>query len=248
MPSKKFSPKSKPLKNLSDPELAHSHPAGTTVHVAQPSVDKKWGRYHYYFYKRNGHLFDMGNKYYKKSLSLLNKCRKISINTNTNIRTLPDNLRNKLEINSISFLVFTKMGFEYLAAEYIPSIKQIKDFKGEEFSLPAENENLIDKIRFLINALDIKLSIPQSLITVLSRRDVVEHPTPQRLYNGSDTEWKNNHLAWVLSGEIEGLMDEIIPYINIIIETAERYIKDNPVPGTVTALLRGMKAGESFKK
>lgn len=248
MPSKRLHTSGKKLKNISDPKLAHSHPAGVKVYFAQPAVDKRWGRFYFYHYPRNYHLFVAGQKAYKKTFKLLEGCRKLPVNPKTNDRTVPEKLRDLLEIASMTYFVLTKMGFEYLTTEYLLAVKQIKDHKHEPFIMPADDDELLEKIKALVSGLGITQPIPQAVMTVLERRDIIEHPTQNRLYNGSETGWKNNHLAWVLSGEIEGLPDQVVPFVNIVVKTAEKYKEDNPIPGILTGLTRGLKSGEPCKK
>ncbi len=248
MPSKRLHTTGRKLKNISDPKLAHSHAAGAKVYFAQPAIDKKWGRFYFYHYPRNYHLFVAGQKAYKRTFKLLEECRKLPVNPKTNDRTVPEKLRDLLEIASMSYFVLTKMGFEYLTAEYLLAVKQNKDHKHEPFTMPSDDDDLLEKVKSLVSGLGITQPIPQAVMTVLERRDIVEHPTQSRLYNCTETGWKNNHLAWVLSGEIEGLPDQIIPFVNTVVKAAEKYKEDNPVPGTLTGLTRGLKSGEPFKK
>jgi hypothetical protein len=90
--------------------------------------------------------------------------------------------------------------------------------------------------------------VPTSLFDLFTRRDIVEHPTSERLYNATENGWKNNHLAWVLSGEIEGKNDEIVEFVNRITETFDQYLKDNPIPGKLEGVQRGVKSVDPFKK
>lgn len=246
--SKRIKISARKLKNISDSSLAHSHKAGAIVEIVQPAVDKKWGRYYFnYGQYRNYLMFSIALTNYKKSINLLNRCRKILVDK-TGVRHIDIELRDKLEKSSSQFVVFTKLGFEYLVAEYIPTVKQIKDYYNEHFELPHEDIDLLEKINILINGLGISNIIPSSVELLLNRRDIFEHPTPDRLYNCNDSGWKNNHLAWVLSGEFVGCMKEIEKFVNNISKTMEKYKKENPVPGELKLGIRGLRAGESFKK
>ena len=113
------------------------------------SVDPKWGRYMYYQYHRYGLFFNKALKYFEKTIKLLNQCRQLSIDEKRNLRIVPDDLRNKLEINSAQFLIFTKLGLEYLIAEYQLAIIQIKDHRGESYTPPLDTDNLQDKLKNL---------------------------------------------------------------------------------------------------
>jgi hypothetical protein len=104
------------------------------------------------------------------------------------------------------------------------------------------------RIRALVNKLGITDPIPSSLFLLFDRRDIVEYPTSERIYNSTPTGWKNNHLAWVLSGDIESALDEIIPFINKIFGTYVKYKDDSAAPGYLTGVKRGMKAKDPFKK
>jgi hypothetical protein len=76
----------------------------------------------------------------------------------------------------------------------------------------------------------------------------VEHPTLDRLYNSTENGWKNNHLAWVLSGDMEGTMEEIIHFTQEVIDVFDKYDKENPIPGTLDGVVRGLKSIDSYKK
>ncbi len=56
------------------------------------------------------------------------------------------------------------------------------------------------------------------------------------------------NLSWILSGEIEGIIDPIVHFVNEFVEKVEVYRKDNPMPGTLTGVTRGLKAGKQYKK
>jgi hypothetical protein len=246
--SKKIKPRGRKLKNLSDPNLAHSHKKGTTVYFMSTSVDPKWGRYLYHLYQRHSLVLKQSLKYYKKTIELLNQCRQLEVDEKTGFRMIPDNLRNKLEINSMKFLILLKLGLEYLVTEYQPVIKEIKKYRGESFNDPLNTEDLRNRLKILKNAIGIKNEIPTQIYTILDRRDIVEHPTTDRLQEGSGTGWKTVNLSWVLCGEIEGIIDPIVHFVNEFIEKVEAYKKDNPIPGTLTGITRGLKAEEQYKK
>ena len=235
------------LKNISDPNLAKSHGAGVIVELVQPAKDNKWGRFYFKHYSRYPLIFSDSRKYYNKTLKLLAECRRIPVD-NTNNRHIPDKLREKLDIASLKFLVLNKIGLEYLTQEMLPIIHKIKNHKEEIFVLPNEEETTRPKLNAILTALKIKETAPNILVTLLDRRDVVEHPTQNRLYNALPTEWKNNHLSWVLSGEIDGALDHIVPFINLITAAFDKYIADNQIPGSLTGVQRGIRSLEQYKK
>jgi len=246
--SKKLTIKGRKLKNLSDPTLAHSHPQGATVNFALTSVDPKWGRYLYLQYRRNGHILRAGARYYNNALKSLEKCRKLPVEDKTGFRKVPDKLKIQFEIQTIQFLTLTKLGLEYLVTEYELAVKQIKAKRNEDFSMPANVEELAKRLETLANAVGVTCKFPQEIHTIIDRRHIVEHPTTDRLWNGTDTGWKVVNLSWALSGELEGLLDPIVAYVNEFVEKVEKYIADNPIPGELKISHRGLKAGEQYKK
>jgi len=246
--SKRIKPRGRKLKNLSDPALAHSHKQGATVHFTLTAVDPKWGRYLYCLYRRYGLILNQSLKHYKKTIKLLNECRQLKVEEKSGFRNIPDDLRDKLEISSMQFLVLTKLGLEYLVAEYQLAIKQIKEHRGESYTPPLDTDDLGGRLKILKDAIGVKSEIPPQIYTVLGRRDILEHPTTDRLWEGSETGWKTVSLSWVLCGEIEGIIDPVIIFVNEFVERVEAYIKDNPILGTLTGLTRGLKAGEQYKK
>lgn len=246
--SKKIKPTGKKLKNLSDSNLAQSHKKTTKLEFLLTSVDPRWGRYLYHLYNRHGLILKQSLQYYKKTINLLNQCRKLNADEKTGFRIIPDKLRDKLEINSVQFLILLKLGLEYLVAEYQPVIKQIKKYRGENYTDLLDTSDLADRFRNLKNAIGINSVIPTQFYTILNRRDIIEHPTTDRLQDCSETGWKSVSLSWILSGEIEGIIDPIVYFINDFIKKVEVYRKDNPIPGKLTGLIRGVKAGEQYKK
>ncbi len=161
---------------------------------------------------------------------------------------IPDRLRNKLEINSMQFLLLLKLGLEYLVAEYQSVIREIKKYRGESYTDPLDTEDLRNRLKTLKDAIGIKSEIPTQIYTILNRRDIVEHPTTDRLQEGSETGWKTVNLSWILYGEIEEIINPIVHFVNEFVEKVEAYRKDNPIPGTLTGITRGLKAGEQYKK
>ncbi len=246
--SRKIIISGKKLKNLSDPSLAHSHEKGAVVEFALTAVDPKWGRYLYLQYRRYGHILREGARYHKVALKSLQKCRKLPVNDKSGFRNVPDELKVKFEIQMIQFLTLTKLGLEYLVTEYELGVKQIKTKRKEEFSMPENSQELAERLRSLANAIGVTMTLPQEIHTVVDRRHIVEHPTIDRLWNGTDTGWKVVNLSWALSGEFEGMLDPIVTYVNELVEKVEKYIADNPIPGELKISHRGLKAGEQYKK
>jgi len=246
--SRKIKPIGRKLKNLSDPNLVKSHKKGTTIYFWLNSVDPKWGRYLYHLYYRHGLILNNSMKYYKKTISLLNKCRQLKVEEETSFRKIPDHLRDKLEINSIQFLVLLKLGLEYLIAEYHEIILEIKKHRGESYTGLIDTDDLGKRLRILKDAIGMKSEIPIQIYTILDRRDIVEHPTTERLSEGSETGWKIVNLSWILCGEIEEIINPIIHFVNDFIKIVEDYRKNNQIPGAFTGVIRGIKAGEQYKK
>ena len=246
--SKKIKPRGKKLKNMSDPTLARPHKQGETVYFTLSSVDPKWGRYLYYQHYRYGLIFSQALEYYKETIRLLDQCRQLKVDEKTDFRRIPDNLRDKLEINSIQFLILINLGLEYLGAEYKLAIKQIKDHRGESYTHPLDTDKLGDKLKALKNAIELESEIPIQIYTIIERRGIVEHPTTDRLWGDIDTGWKSVNLSWVLCGEIEGIIEPVVLFVKEFVKKAEVYIKNNPIPGALTGVKRGLKAGEQYKK
>ncbi len=193
-------------------------------------------------------MLNKSGDYYDKTIELLEKCRQVEVDEKSGIRTVPDDLKEDLEINSMQFVILTKLGYEYLYAEYITAIKQIKKHKQEEFVVPSDAEDLGQRLSAIMKVVGYTKTIPQELYKLFDRRDIVEHPTLGRLWDGSETGWKNVHLSWVLSGEVEGILDGIIPFTQGFIDALQKYVDENPVPGELKISHRGLRAGEQYKK
>jgi len=246
--SRNIKTRGRKLKNVSASTLAHSHREGVAVSFILTAVDPKWGRYLYCQYHRYGLILNQSLKYYRKTIKLLEQCRQLKVDEKTGFRNIPDNLRDKLEINSMLFLLLTKLGLEYLVAEYQLPIKRIKDRRGEDYVPPLDTDDLGSKLKVLKDGIGIESKIPSQIHSILDRRDIVEHPTTDRLWESSETGWKIVNLSWVLSGEIEGIIDPVVSFVNEFVEKVEAYIKNNPIPGTLVGVTRGLKAGEQYKK
>jgi hypothetical protein len=244
----KYKAQGKKLKAESDLKLAEPHAKGTEITLVQPAKDNRWGRFHFTHYSRAYALLDVAREHYALSIIYLQECRKVPFDEKLGLRQIPDELRDKLDLHSMQFLMFLKTGLEYLTHEMLPTIDNIQE---TIHSTPKTNWDVVDlnlRIRALVNKLGITDPIPSSLFLLFDRRDIVEHPTSERIYNSTPAGWKNNHLAWALSGEIEGTLDKIIPFINKISETYIKYRDDNATPGYLTGVKRGMKAKDPFKK
>lgn len=236
------------LKNASDLSLAKSHKEGAVVELVQPAKDNRWGRYYFIHYKRYYLLLNESRKHYNRALLYLKKCRQVPVNEKTRTRHISDDIRDKLEVHSMQYLMLLKTGYEYMTLEMLPSIDHIQQAKQGIPKTEWDKVELLDRIKELKSKLPISRDIPESLFPLFDRRDIVEHPTSERLYNCSENGWKNNHLAWVLSGDMEGTMEKIVHFTNEVIEVFEKYVKDNPIPGTLEGVVRGLKSTDSYKK
>lgn len=244
----KINVSSNKLRNATDPSLARPHKQGAVVELVQPAKDNRWGRFYFNHYKRYYLLLNQSRKHYNRTIYYLKQCRSIEVDAQRGTRHIDDNLKEKLELHSMLFLVFLKLGYEYMTLEMLPSVDYIQ-FKKQ--NIPRENWDIVelnDRLKALTNRLSIKATIPPKLLDLFKRRDIVEHPLSGRLYNATENGWKNNHLAWVLSGEIEGVLTEIIKFTNEIIEVFDNYVKDNPIPGTLEGVKRGLKSTDPYKK
>ena len=236
------------MKNAPDPSLAHSHKKGAIVELVQPSNDKRWGRYYFIHYRRWFLWLTKSLEEYEETIKLLSQCRKIKIDEVRGTRHVEDDLRDKLELHSTQFLVFLKLGFEYMTLEMLPAVNQIQVAKNGIKKIDWDGVELNDRVIQLVSSLGITSPIPPCLFDFFVRRDIVEHPNPERLYNATEDGWKNNHLAWVLGGEIEGKNDEITNFVNVIAQTFDDYVRNNPIQGKLEGVQRGLKSVDPFKK
>lgn len=246
--SKKLKISSLKLKNVSDPKLARFHNKGSSFELVQSSLDKKWGRYYFNHYNRYLLYFERAGLEYNETMKTLSVCRKIKVDTKTSIRHIEDKMRDDLELHSALFLILIKLGFEYMTNEILPTVNRIMNRLDNTPIVEWEQLDINDRLNSLTKMLNSKTSVPLELYNLFDRRDIVEHPTQDRLYNMQDNNWKNNHLAWVLSGEIEDVFDSIVNFVNEQTILFEKYVIDNPMPGKLLGVQRGIKAGEQFKK
>ncbi len=244
---KKQTIKGSKLRNISDPALAKPHAKGANIALVQPSKDNVWGKYYFVQYHRHSMLLSKSANFYNDVLDLLNKARALPVG-NDNTRLLDDQLRDDLEFASMQFLIFTKLAFEYMTTEMLTMINNIHIHKGGKVEVPWENFTIYERLSILLKNLSLKLPVPDCLQKILTNRDLVEHPSKERLYSPSEDEWKNVHLAWVLSGEIDGCLDKLVNFVNQILVAFDNYVKANQIPGQLTGVQRGLKSLDNFKK
>ncbi len=244
---KKQKIKASKLRNTSDPTLAKPHAKGANVALVQPSKDNVWGRFYFVQYHRYPLLLSKSANYYKDVIDLLTKARALPVGKD-NTRLLDDQLRDELEFASMQFLIFTKLAFEYMTTEMLTMINNIHLHKGGKVEVPWENFSITERLTILLKNLNLKFIVPDCLNKILTNRDLVEHPSKDRLYSPTEDEWKNVHLAWVLSGEIEGCLDKLVNFVNPIIEAFDKFVDANQIPGQLTGLQRGLKSIDNFKK
>jgi uncharacterized protein HemY len=82
-------------------------------------------------YHRHNLILNQCLRSYKRTITLLDRCRSLKVDENTGFRMIPDYLRNELEIESMMFLMLLKLGLEYLVAEYQSIISDIKNRHGD---------------------------------------------------------------------------------------------------------------------
>jgi hypothetical protein len=235
------------LRDESDPSLARVHKEGAVVQKVQPAKDNRWGRYYFNHYQRYYLILNEARKHYNRTIYYLKQCRKVKVDEVRGTRHVEDSLRDKLEIHSMQFLILTKLGYEYMTHEMLPSVDYIQYKIQGILREDWDKVELLDRLKALVTRLNIKTKIPPKLFELFDRRDIVEHPLSYRLYNSTENGWKNNHLAWILSGEVDGVWTEIINFTNEIIETFANYVKNNPIPGTL-GIKRGLKSIDPYKK
>ena len=241
---KKQSISSRKLKNSSDPKLAKTHEQGAVVELSQPSLDKVWGRYYFSHYRRSFVYLNQSVTDYEKTIELLKEARKTEVGKTTGVRYIDNELRDKLELASADFLIHSKLGLEYLCLEILPVIERIEnhfDMNRTKIS----HDTILDMLKGSIKALNLTIKVPQIVADLLIRRDIVEHPNKDRLYN--ITNWKNVHVAWVLSGEIEKYRDELVGLVNEINQAFDKFRDEHEIPGTLQGVKRGVRADEPFK-
>lgn len=238
--------KGKALKNTYDSSLAKSHKKGTPVQVVQPAKDNKWGRYYFTRYFRFPAILNKADTHYETTISLLNKCRREPLGKDQ-VRFVPEKLKEELEIASMEFLMLFNLGFVYLAAELLDSIYAVKSNLEDRKKIEWEKLKLIPQINLLKKELDYKTDIPECLALLFSRRDIVEHPDPSRIYNSDKRSWKNVHLAWILSGEIETINGNIQTFTDGLIEAYEIFREAHKHSGTLN-IKRGLRSDDPYTK
>jgi hypothetical protein len=127
--SKKQNIRAQKMKNASDPALARSHKEGAVVELVQPANDKKWGRYFFNHYRRYILLLTKSLEEYEETIKLLEECRKIKVDEVRGTRHIETDLRDKLELHSMQFLILLKLGFEYMTLEMLPAVNQVQTAK-----------------------------------------------------------------------------------------------------------------------
>lgn len=242
---KKTTVSSRKLKNISDSSLAHKHKKGVVVELVQPALDSKWGRFYFLQYRRSMVFLESAESDYVKLMGLLENCRELQADS-SGAKLIPTELRDKLERTSVDYLIHVKLGFEYLCEEVLPVMNRIcSHFKIQE-EMDFVDESLLSKLTMVLSCLGKKMQIPNEIETLLLRRDIVEHPNQERLYSMSS--WKNVHLAWVLSGEIDRTWEIVVILVNQINKNFEEFVAKYPIPGELQGVQRGVRVGEQFKK
>lgn len=244
--SRRYKVSGTPLKSTSDSSLAKPHKEGAIVEYVQPAKDNKWGRYYYQQYHRYHVYFVNLESYYKNTFELLSLCRKEKLH-NDNARHINSSLRDKLEFNSALYVVTINLAFEYMTIEMLYFLNNILNIKGSDLKVPWENIDLKERIKVLCKNLKLNDKLPEFLTELLNRRDIVEHPSNNRLYNVDQNEWENVHLSWVLSGKIEGSYNKIIDFVNPIIKAFDEYTESNKKPGILKGVVRGLKSLDPYK-
>lgn len=239
----------KRMKNDYDPKLAKPQSKGSSVSLVQSAIDNVWGRYYFPHYFRCGILFEEVETNYKDTMDLLNKCRQLEVRDD-NSRLLPEELRNQLEIASTKFTVLLKIAFEYLTIELLGSINNIVSNENKNpITVPWQNLSLEDRIHSLKRALGYNAALPSVLNTLFQRRDIIEHPSSQRIYNNGPHTWKTVHLSWVLSGEIEGMWSDINSFVEGIGKNYEHFTESHKGKGNIKLnVKRGLKSNDPFKR
>ncbi len=241
---KRHNVNSKKLKNSSDPKLAKTHEQGAIIELSQPSLDKVWGRYYFSHYRRSFIYLNQSISDYEKTMELLKEARKTEVDKATGVRYIDNELRDRLELTSADFLIHAKLGLEYLCLELVPTIERIEKYFGLN-QTEINCDTILNMLQGIIKALGLTVEIPQAVCDILVRRDVVEHPNKDRLYD--IISWKNVHLAWVLSGEIEATQDELVNLVNEINQSFDKYVSEHEISGALQGVKRGLKVDEPFK-
>jgi hypothetical protein len=234
------------LKNAYDPALAKPHEKGAVVEIVQTAKDNKWGRYYFTKHFRYPHIFNKADDCHTKTLVLLDKCRQLNVGKDSS-RFVSQELKFDIEFVSMEFLILLKLGFEYLTVELLDSINTVKQNLQGLPRIDWENIELKDRIEILKKNLNYKIKTPDCLDTLFQRRDIVEHPSSPRIYNNDEQGWKNVHLAWILSGEIENMCKDLEAFVNGLVRAYDKFIKDNERPGSLE-VKRGLKSNDPFKR
>lgn len=244
--SKKYLEKGTPLRNISDPQIAKPHKKGDVFSLCQFAKDNIWGQYAFCYFPKFPLYFEQVKYYYNETIKVLEECRKVEVHPENKQRFLSYELVSSLENFSSYFLIFNKLAFEYLCEEFLFIINNVEmNHKREKLEM-GELETF-EKLKKIKKFLKSRKSPPPILLTLFKRRDIIVHPTRERLYNSDKNEWSNINTCWVLSGKIEINFLEIEKFIEELYNAFERYQKENAKPGKLN-VERGIKSLDQYKK
>lgn len=239
--------KGKKLKNIADPKLAKVHNKGAKVAPVLSALDKRWGRYYFTHSYKWPILLGKTEKAYVNILESLKKARDLEVGTENRSRFLTDDLRDVIFLNSEEYLTSFYLTLSYFASELL----WILNNSHQHRNIPLEvndNDILVERLKQVIRIISSSVAIPEELHQILEQRDVFTHPTFQRIFPvNPDVNWKENPIAWVLSGDLEDTYTKLEDFIKAVYTDFEKYIKEHPTGPVTFKVERGVKVLESYK-
>jgi hypothetical protein len=240
--------KGKRLKDVADPNLARIHEKGARVVPTLSALDKRWGRYHFTHGYKWYMLLEKTEENYKEAVKSLVKARELDVWTEHNFRFLGEDLRDEIFFSAGEYLTNFYLTLAYFATELLWLLNNNHSHRKVSISIN-DDADVSEKLKQVIKIVSSKVVMSEAIHQSLERRDAFTHPTFQRIFpTNPDVNWKENHIAWALSGDLENTYSELENFIKDLYSDFERFLQDNPTGPITFNIERGIKAQESYKK
>lgn len=235
------------LNNTFEVSLQRSHESGAKVRPVLMALDKKWGRYCFPLSYHTVLLLENTEMLYNELIYLINKARQTKVDEQANLRYIDYELVNASFLKGGEYLIAFSLSLEYFSIEILWKLNNLTRQMGRVLDIN-ESWNTTEKLNCIKKVLKHNIDIPQEIGSILERRDIFTHPTFLRIYPTTETDWQNNHVAWVLSGNVHNTYGELEKYLEKVSESFNKYVNENKRQVTLNRLKRGLRAKESLKK
>ena len=226
----------------SDDELAHAHDSGASVTLMQMVEHRRLGTVLYAWPKHWAYHVEAAEAAFESLERLHEELAAMPVG--------PDAMRS---IDDIEFIGRVYKAGSTLVSEVVRTLQHLCEEIERWTGTPMGGSTIETRFAGASAAAGLENARSEAGYSAFqeihAKRDAIEHPKPENIYNDGDTTWDEVPLAWFMSDRV---IEAYRTYVDWFVKIADRWEATKAAmpgrPATFEVEMRGLRSDHQFKK